>query len=1000
MPQSRRRALIAFSMCGFAVAALPSAYALPANELLIQAKHRAWTINDGAPQHVAALAQTPDGFLWLGTSNGLYRFDGIKFESVPTIDAETAVTALAVTSRGELWVGLQNGHIVVLQNGHQIDRSPDPRTKQINRIIEARNGDIWMLNGYQEHPIARYVQGHWEEIGANQGLPQDFVIGIFQVNDGSIYVLLSTGLYVLTPGASRLRRIPISDPKLEALMGVEHWLDDPKNDYVPGAIVALLAGRPTIFTGRALQFLFDGPDQFWATSFDGGIVKVRVPIAGSDPTSQRFALKDGLTSNFAMSLLEDREGNLWVGTSTGLDRFSTANVVIEPAVPALSPDGFIISADRQGVVYMADSDTLYRALPHEHPVAILQGITNSMALCDDGRSNIWFGAYKEIYRIAPGQPPVRAPDIPGVRSFMKCESDLQGSPWFLSVRAGLFRFEDGVWLPRPIALAPTERLTKFLFDSSGRLMVFIENKGLVRPDAAMQMLWPLREIPGGRVDVIYAGAHQTLLAGVSGLARLRDDRVEPLPGNYPWLRHVTGAVEDAIGNTWLHSGLGIYRIPTQELTNAFSDPHSELHPEVFDSRDGLPGPNLLEYAQNGAVRGADGRVWFTTQNGIVWIDPSHIVRNASAPPVVLTRAAVDKQVYSNPQSLDLRKGAVSLEIDFAVLSLQIPERNQVRYKLEGIDKDWVNPGARREAFYTRLPPGHYTFPVIGSHNDGVWNKTGATLALSQAPMFYQTSWFRAACGVLAILALWAAYRIRMASITSRMQARLDSRLAERERIARDLHDTLLQGVHGLLLRFQAIADRMKGHDLAKPMETALERAEDMMIESRERLLDLRTPSSSHSLSEILTARITEANLDDSMVVDISETGNRTVIDPSVIEEIVAICLEAMINVRRHAEAKHIAVSIAFNRFQLIIAVRDDGKGIDPQTLKRRQFEGHFGLLGMRERAKRIRSKLEIGAEPGGGTLVRIVVPAYAAYRGGLFGRFWTRSVVIPSSIAP
>jgi signal transduction histidine kinase len=136
------------------------------------------------------------------------------------------------------------------------------------------------------------------------------------------------------------------------------------------------------------------------------------------------------------------------------------------------------------------------------------------------------------------------------------------------------------------------------------------------------------------------------------------------------------------------------------------------------------------------------------------------------------------------------------------------------------------------------------------------------------------------------------------------------------------------------------------------------------------------------------------------VVDISETGNRTVIDPSVIEEIVAICLEAMINVRRHAEAKHIAVSIAFNRFQLIIAVRDDGKGIDPQTLKRRQFEGHFGLLGMRERAKRIRSKLEIGAEPGGGTLVRIVVPAYAAYRGGLFGRFWTRSVVIPSSIAP
>jgi signal transduction histidine kinase/ligand-binding sensor domain-containing protein len=1000
MLKSCRGRLIAVLAFGFALAAPPDAYALPANGLLIQAKHRAWTINDGAPEHVAALAQTPDGFLWLGTSNGLYRFDGMKFELVSTIDAESAVTALEATSAGELWVGLQNGHILVMQNGHQIDRSPDPQTKQINSIVEGRDGAVWILNGYQGHPIARFVHDHWENVGAAQGLPQGFIIGLFQVSDGSIDVLLDNGLYGLHPGASSFERIRISDPKLEGLMGMEHWLDDPKNNFAPGAIVASLPGRPKIFMGRGLKFLFDGPDQFWATSFDGGIVKIHLPIVPGEAPSERFALKDGLSANSAISLLEDREGNVWIGTSTGLDRFSTANVILEPGVPGISQDGFIVGADRQGVVYMADSNTLYRALPGEHPAAILRGFDNSMAICEDGRANIWFGAYKEIYRIPPGQSPVRAPDIPGVRAFLKCESDLLGSPWFLSIAGGLFHFEDKVWLPRPIALAPGERPTKFLFDSSGRLLVFIENKGLMRIDDPVQMLWPLREIPGGRLDVIYAGAHEILLAGVSGLARLRNDHVEPLPGGYPWLRHVTGVVEDAIGNTWLQSGLGIYRIPTQELTNAFNDSRAELHPAVFDVRDGLPGPNLLEYAMNGAARGADGRVWFTTQNGIVWIDPAHILKNSFAPPVVLTRAVVDKQIYSHPQTLALEKGAVSLEIDFAVLSLETPERNQVRYKLDGIDKDWVNPGARREAFYTRLPPGQYTFRVIGSNNDGVWNKVGAALTLSQAPMFYQTLWFRAVCIFIGIVALCVAYRLRLSNITSRMQASLNSRLAERERIARDLHDTLLQGVHGLLLRFQSIADRMPDHDLAPVMEQALERAEDMMIESRELLLDLRTPVVRGSLIEMLSAKAGEVGFGGAPLIQVSEIGRPTPIDQAAVEELVAIAVEAISNALRHAQAKHIEVSVTYHRWKLIVTVRDDGKGIDPQVLKTGRREAHFGLLGMRERAKRIHARLDVQSDAGRGTLIRVVVPAYAAYPGGWFSRVWPRPAVSTGGAIP
>jgi signal transduction histidine kinase/ligand-binding sensor domain-containing protein len=992
-----RRAFIFFLTMGFGVVASSVVQALPSDRLLTQLRHRTWTVSDGAPQNVTALAQSKDGFLWLGATTGLYRFDGLKFEYVPLIDAESSVTALMFSSAGELWVGLQNGHIVVLQGDHQVDRSPDPHLKQVGLIVEDRNGAIWIDNAQTGFHLLRFADQHWQNFGPQEGLPDDLAICAVPTGDGSFYVLHEHGLYVLKPGNKIFEQSRILDPAIEALIAKDRWQDDDKNLFVPAAVVAALPQRPITFINWQRQFLFDGPNKVWATTLGSGIARDQAPFRMGEIVAEEFAAKDGLSSNTAKSLMEDREGNIWVGTSSGLDRFSIANIVVDTG-PKASEEGFIIVGDRRGIVFIADGDTLYRVSPKGKPIAVLRGIDNPMAICDDNGANTWVGAYKQIYRIAPDGVTARVAPMDGMRAFDKCESDSNGSPWFLSTAGRLFNFENDKWVPRPIALLPNERLTKFSFDSGGRLIAFIDNKGLARVDDEAHMLWPYGDVPGGRMGMIYVGAHQTLLASVAGLARLRNDQVEQLPGDYPWLRHVTGMIEDSLGGTWLQSSMGIFRVSTQELDRAFTNSQVSLVPEIFDSNDGLPGPNQLGYAQNGAARGGDGRLWFATQNGVVWIDPANLVKNPAVPSVRLTRAIIDNQIYSDPRSLDLKQDAKSLEIDFSVLSLQIPERNQVRYRLEGVDAEWVNPGLRRQAFYTQLPRGHYRFTVIGSNNDGVWNKEGATMTLSKAPKFYQTLWFRVLCGALGLAALWAAYRLRLSSITSRMQARLDSALAERERIARDLHDTLLQGVHGLLLRFQSIADRMQGHDLAKPMEIALERAEDMMIESRERLLDLRTPATRRDLTEMLSAAASEAGFDGSIRVKLSETGKSLPVDPGVAEEVSAIVLESLINARRHAEAKQMEVSVTYSRWRLIVAVRDDGKGIDPQILTVGGREGHFGLLGMRERARRIRSQLQIQLDPGGGTVVRIVVPGYVAYRAGWLARFWPKPAAISEGL--
>jgi signal transduction histidine kinase len=330
----------------------------------------------------------------------------------------------------------------------------------------------------------------------------------------------------------------------------------------------------------------------------------------------------------------------------------------------------------------------------------------------------------------------------------------------------------------------------------------------------------------------------------------------------------------------------------------------------------------------------------------------------------------------------LPKRTDSLQIDYAALSLSVPQRIRYRYKLEGLDRDWQDPGQRREAIYTNLDPGQYRFRVIAANDDGVWNEVGATLDFDIAPAFTQTYWFIALCALTAGTLLFVAYFLRMRNVAARIKGRLEERISERERIARELHDTLLQGVQGVILRFQAAMDRIPEHEPARQaLAKALDRADDVLVEGRDRVNDLRsTAAPAVDLPTVVEQAGEEFARDYPAQFRMTVTGTPRALHPVVRDEVYAIVREALANAFRHAQASHIEVEIVYDRRELRLHVRDDGRGIDGTILAAGGRREHWGLIGMRERARQIRAHFQLWSRPGAGAEIELRIPAVLAYR--------------------
>jgi signal transduction histidine kinase len=502
----------------------------------------------------------------------------------------------------------------------------------------------------------------------------------------------------------------------------------------------------------------------------------------------------------------------------------------------------------------------------------------------------------------------------------------------------------------------------------------------------------------GRVSSLRLDRDGTLWASTEGgLSQVKDRRVATLNNkNGLPCNTVRWSIEDDVRSLWVYTACGLVRIAWTELeawaTDVHKDPKRTVQMTVFENSDGVPNDLGNTGFAPQAAKSTDGKLWFATIDGAGVIDPRQISLNTLPPSVHIEQVTADRRTYEATSQLQLPPLVRDLQIDFTALSLVAPEKVRFRYMLDGRDRDWRDAEGRRQAFYTNLPPGNYRFRVKACNNNGVWNEAGASWEFSIAPAYYQANWFRLACGAAFGTLLWWLYLLRLRRISVQFNLRLEERVGERTRIAGELHDTLLQGFQGLMLRFQTAVELLPARPLEakQALEEALERADQAIREGRDAVHDLRSATFEGTELAQAVATIAEeiaangANPKAARFSVVAE-GKPRKLRLILRDEICRIAREALWNAFSHAQAHLIEAEIVYSRPTLRLRVRDDGIGIHPTVLDRGGRAGHWGLCGMRERAKRLGGRLNIWSRPGAGTEVELSIPGSIAYEASRTG---------------
>jgi signal transduction histidine kinase/sugar lactone lactonase YvrE len=710
-----------------------------------------------------------------------------------------------------------------------------------------------------------------------------------------------------------------------------------------------------------------------------------------------FAQPDGLSGDGVANLFEDREGNIWVATVNGLDRFRDFAVSTISAKQGLSNDRVLsVLAGSDGSVWLGTADGLNRW--KDGQVTIYRKRTSGLpddaveSLFQDDHGRIWVSTNGGIAYFENGRfIPVGA--VPG-RFVSSIAGDAAGNLWFGHEFQGLFRLlGSGVQQIPWAKLGRKDFANVLLADPlQGGLWLGFRQGGLANfKDGQVRASYGAADgLGAGSVEDLQLGRDGTHWAATQGgLSLLKDGRVKN--GHVATLTSKNGlpcdsvhwVMEDDDHSFWLYTACGLVRIARPELDAWVTDPKRVVQATVFDSSDGVRIRALASGYTPGVAKTADGKIWFLPRDGVSFIDPHHLPINKLPPPVHIERIIADRKTQDASSDLRLPALTRDLEIDYAALSLVAPEKNRFRVKLEGRDRDWQDAGNRRQAFYGNLPPRNYRFRVMASNNSGVWNEAGDSFDFSIDPAYYQTAWFSVSCVAAFFLMLWGMYRLRLHQIAREFNARLEERVNERTRIARDLHDTLLQSFHGLMFRFQAARNMLprRPEEAMQALDTALERTEQSLAEGRDTIHGLRASTVvTNELPQAVTALGAEMASHDSnsprfhVVVE----GPPRDLHPILRDEVYAIAREAVRNAFRHAQARNIEAEITYNESSFQLRIRDDGKGFDAGIVAEGRA-GHFGVPGMHERAKRIGGKLDVWTGTGAGTEIELSIPGSIAY---------------------
>lgn len=1005
-----RLRLIPGALLGLALLVQPCVATRAAERSVRQYTHQRWSREIDAPRPAIALAQDRRGYLWIAAATGLFRFDGIRFMAMSAgvdLVRNGAPSALLVRRNGEVWTNFErSGLFAVYRDGRLSPLTNAPRAPhRVVAMEEAPDRTVWVLTEQMGVPLMRLRDGRWTTFGVAAGAPIDNPFSMVLAADGTVWVSFSGGVARLVHGEGRLqilRRARGMTGRLSIDPEGRVWLTERAGTYPltgpggvgdPPPLRHAYATDPAEIRGWPR---FDRAGNLWIATYYDGIERVAHPdprgaaSAGEARSAvEHFTERDGLSSNAASRIAQDAEGNIWVATEGGIDRFGPATVRFEPQLTHPAAFGDLLLAASDGSVYIGEAHIVYRVRPRGSPEPILRTRVEPRTLCEAPDGAIWIGIDKDLLVWRNGRVR-RLPSVPVDFTIYDCAFDAHGDYWVTAARGGMARFSNGRWHRQFGPTGPAFLPKSMIVDGQGQLVIHWSDDVVARLGGGRRQS---ARIPFGDYEpddvMLYRVAPGRLFVGGGfGLARLQDGRFRTLSARrFPALSGINGMVRAPSGDTWLAVPGGLLRVGRVALERAFSDPAAALPMLSFGAADGLRS-RPHSHSRQSIVRGGDGRIWIATQSGTMWLDPGDIRRTRAAPRIAIGALTADR-VHTDPQHVTLPAGTSRLNIDFAVFNFSNPRAARVRYRLEGQDSDWTDAGTQRTAFYTNLGPGTYRFHVVAANQDGLWNERGATLEIVIPPTFVQSRAFVALCIALALALLWLIHRLRVAQVARRIRARLEERSGERERIARELHDTLLQSVQGLVLRFQSVANRMPaGSSSRAHLEAALTRADEVITEGRDRVQDLRGAEESSDLPALLRARIADAGFDPAVAVGVTVEGRGRRLDSLVAVELGRIAGEALFNAAHHARARSVALVVRFSARSLEVEIRDDGVGIAPDVIEQGHRPGHFGLVGMRERAQRIGGAFSIESKVGMGSSVTIAVPARLAYADKSPRRRW------------
>lgn len=987
------RALLA---CLFGAVLSSHAFALDAGRTLRQLHHTAWRAGDGAPSQISALAQTEDGYLWIGSARGLFRFDGVRFEPYqppPGVGLPSYnIYALMATPDGGLWVSfrpsglgfLKDGRLTVFTRPEELPRS------QVYCFARDLDGRVWAGT---HDGLATLEGSRWQPVGGERGFAPRRVRSLFVDRAGTLWVATDETVLFLPRGAEAFRPTGMSlagaAPRMAQAADGRVWVTETSRARPVG-----VAGSDPEAAGAELRFaaqelLFDRGGSLWLTHPDG-VRRVRSPerlgggqVGPGDAAVESFGEGDGLSGDLANNLLEDREGNVWVSTAKGLDRFRHSHLV-----PLSLPPG------HQRLTLLAGDDgEVWAGSAADRPLLRVRGAevfvegavrqTSSVYRAPGG--DVWWGASGGVWRRRGGrfdffpQPAWAARDW--VWEVFGSTDD--GGLWVGLGDFGLVHFKGGRWTGRARPAGLPERVPSASYhDPSGRVWLgYTDDRVYVLEGGQARGFSRADGLEVGRIRVIRGRGPHLWFGGELGLALFRDGRFRTVraAGGEPF-HTVTGIVETADGSLWLNEMGGVVHVPPGEVRRAVEDAGHAVAFRRFDFLDGLRGAAQMNWTSSTAVEGGDGRLWFATDNGLVWIDPARMAKNEVPPPVSIRSISAGAESHAAPAEVEFGPGTKGVQIDYTAASLSIPERVRFRYRLEGVDAGWQEAGARRQAFYTNLGPGSYRFRVIACNDEGVWNEEGASLAFRIAPAFYQTYWFLLLCAAAAGCLGWVAYGWRLRLMTGRLDLQYRERLAERTRIAQDLHDTLLQGFFSASMQLHVADNQLPPDSPAKPhVGRVLDLMGRVIEEARDTVRGLRSGGLGPlDLGAAFSRVRQEMPLQDHTAFNASVVGRPRLLHPVIRDEVYFIGREALVNAFRHARAASVEVKVEYADHHLRVLVRDDGLGIAPEVLRSGR-EGHWGLSGMRERAERIGARLRVRSRAGAGTEVELSVPGHAAF---------------------